>query len=198
MIPSYFVVVGFFINMAGAVSYIRHTLQGKTKPNRVTWFLWALAPLVAFSAQVSEGVGIQSLMTLAVGLGPLLIFLSSFVNPKSVWKLGKFDYFCGAISIVGLVLWLITSNGALAILFAILADGLAALPTIVKAWNYPETESWPIFMLAAINAAITLLTIENFTLENSAFAAYILALCVLMVGLIRFRIGTRIKSRLAA
>ena len=100
--------------------------------------MWALAPMVAFAAQLSEGVGLQSLVTFAAGFTPLMVLIASFMNRKSVWVITKFDIYCGVLSLSGLLLWFVTREGSIAILFAIIADGLAAAPTIVKSWKHPE------------------------------------------------------------
>jgi hypothetical protein len=197
MINQNFIFVGFTLNLIGSLSYVIATLKGKTRPNRVTWFMWALAPLIAFVAQLSEDVGIQSLLTFAVGFGPLMVFTASFVNRKSVWRLTAFDMVCGALSLLGLLGWLITRHGNTAILFSILADGLAAVPTLRKSWTEPQSESSIVFGLAAINAIITLLTIDHFTFANSAFATYILAMCVVLFTLIRFNLGPRLAESLS-
>src|SRR5690348_16544499 len=39
------VYVGSAIGALGTAVYLRDTLRGTTKPNRVTWLLWAVAPL---------------------------------------------------------------------------------------------------------------------------------------------------------
>ncbi len=182
-----FVILGASIGFIGGISYLVDTIKGKTKPNRVTWFLWALAPLIAFAAEIKEGVGIQSLMTFFVGFSPLLIFLGSFVNNKSTWRLGKFDFICGGLSLIGLLLWYVTKNGNFAIFLSILADGTAAVPTIVKSYRFPETENYHVYLAYTIAAAITLLTIETWDFANFGFPVYILILCAILVFLIRFR-----------
>lgn len=194
MINEKFVILGAVLNLVGTLGYVKDTLRGKTKPNRVSWLLWALAPLIAFAAMIDEGVGLQSLMTFMVGFGPLMVFVASFVNKKSVWQLSRLDYSCGALSLLGLVLWLLTKEANLAIIFAIMADGLAAVPTIVKSYKDPQTESSLVFGLGAISAAITLLTIDNWNFATYGFAAYILAITVLLYILIRFEIGIKFKK----
>lgn len=188
-----FVILGVLIGFVGGLSYLISTIKGKTKPNRVTWFFWALAPLVAFAAEVKEGVGIQSLMTFGVGFSPLLIFLASFVNKESVWELKRFDFVCGALSIIGLFLWYMTKNGNFAIFFSILADGTAAVPTLVKSYRFPETENYHVYLTAVISAVITLLTIEIWDFANFGFPIYILILCATFVFLIKFRAGKFIQ-----
>jgi hypothetical protein len=69
------VFLGIVINAFGTLGYIIGTLQGRIKPNKVSFFIWSIAPIIAFFAQVSTGVGVQSWMTLSVGVFPLLIFL---------------------------------------------------------------------------------------------------------------------------
>ncbi|PWT74420.1 MAG: hypothetical protein C5B60_06680, partial [Chloroflexi bacterium] len=160
MINQNFVIVGAIISTVGGLSYLIDTLKGNVKPNKVSYLVWSIAPLIAFFAEMKQGVGLQSLMTLTVVFLPFAVFVASFVNKNAKWKLTYFDVTCGALSLVGLVLWYITKSGNIAIFLSILADFLAAVPTIVKAFNYPETESaWPYFT-ATISAALTLLTIQ--------------------------------------
>src|SRR5437588_9334120 len=123
MINQNFVIVGAMIAAAGSLSYLSDTIKGKVKPNRVSFLLWSLAPLIAFFAEIKQGVGIQSLLTFVLGFLPLTIFIASFINKKAEWKLHCFDLTCGALSIISLLLWYITRTGNIVIVFSILADG---------------------------------------------------------------------------
>ncbi len=187
MIDEKFLILGAFLNLAGTSNYIWDTIRGQTRPNRVSWFMWSLAPLVAFAAELDKHVGLLALTTFMAGFCPLLILISSFVNKKSVWKLTTFDFICGLLSLLGLSLWAITKEGNVAIIFAILADALAALPTLTKSYSDPESESWFAFFTAAISAAIALLTINNWTFANYAFPLYLLLICSTLVILIKFK-----------
>jgi len=190
VINDNFVFLGAAIFAFGSIGYFLDTLKGKVKPNRVTWFIWTLAPLIAFAAQIKEGVGIhQSLLTFMVGFIPLLIFIASFVNKKAYWKIGKLDIICGVLSLVGLLLWQIIGTGLIAIVFAIIADGLAALPTVIKSYKFPETENWVLYFANAVSAGITMLTIKVWNLATFVFPLYILLLTGLLSVLIKFKIG---------
>ena len=156
MLNPNFVILGALISFVGGLDYVINTLKGKTKPNRITWLMWTLAPMIAFAAEIQQGVGLRSLMTFMVGFNPLLVLGASFVNTKATWKLTKFDFACGALSLLGLLLWLASGRGNIAILFSIVADGLAALPTIVKSYSHPGSESWLVFLGGGISAGITL------------------------------------------
>jgi len=194
MINQNFVILGAIIAAVGGLSYLIDTLKGKVKPNRVSYLLWSIAPLIAFFAEMKQGVGLPALMTFIVGFLPFTVFIGSFVNKKAKWKLTHFDLTCGALSLVGLVLWYMTKSGNIAILFSLLADGLAALPTVVKSFNYPETESaWPYFT-ATISAALTLLTIQVWNFATYAFPVYILLVTLLISSLVQFKLGKLLRS----
>jgi len=195
MINENFVIVGCLIAFFGSISYLIDTIRGKVKPNRVSFLMWSLAPLVAFFAQIKEGVGISSLLTLTMGLTPISIFIASFFSKKSEWKLTKFDLTCGFLSLVGFVLYLITQVGVVAIIFSIFADGLASLPTIKKSFWFPETESGYPYLTSAISAAITMLTFKNWSITDSAFSIYILVVCLIIFFLVQFKLGKKISTK---
>src|SRR6185312_6897722 len=119
MLPYWFLFIGFAINLFGAGGYIVDILKGKIKPNRVTFLIWPIAPLITFAAQIQQGVGIASLFSLFVAFTPFLVLIASFVNKKAAWKLTKFDITCGVLSLVGLILWQVTKVGNVAIFFSI-------------------------------------------------------------------------------
>ncbi len=194
MINENFVYLGTVIVALGGASYLVATLKGTVQPNRVTWFLWSLAPLIVFAAQIKQGVGAQSWLTFIMGFEPLLILLATFANKKSYWKIKKLDIYFGAISIIGLILWQITGVGNIAILFSIIADAMAAMPTIIKSFNYPESESSPAYLASVIGASITLLTIKKWNFETYAFSLYILAVCLILTLLIMFKLGLAFKK----
>ena len=197
MINENFIYLGAALNLVGSTSYVIQTIKGKTKPNRVTWFLWALAPMIAFGAMLGEGVSVLGgLMTFMVGFGPLLVLIASFVNKKSVWKITTFDIVCGILSLVGVGLWFITRTATIAIVFSILADALAGLPTLVKSFKEPETESSLVFFFGAISAAITLLEAKVWDFAYVGFALYIFIICAVIFILVRFKLGSHIQKML--
>lgn len=194
MINQNFVILGALINLLGGISYIRDTVKGKIKPNKISWGLWALAPLIAFAAEVVQGVGIQALMTFMVGFVPLLVFLASFVNKKSHWKLGKFDIFCAIFSLIGLVLWFTTKIGNIAIIFSIFSDLMAGIPTLTKSFSHPETENYWEFASSFISSILTILTFKVFNFQTYAFPFYIFFFDLIAVILIKFKLGQKILS----
>jgi hypothetical protein len=186
----YLVVIGFVVNLWGVWAYTKDTLKGKTKPNRVTWFMWGVAPLIATVAAFSDGVRWAVLPTFSSGIGPLIIFGASFVNPNAYWKLGKLDYLCGLLSIFALILWALTREASVAIFFAILSDALAGIPTLFKIWKHPETET-PLAYTTSLFAILTsFFAIPVWTFSQYAFPVYLtISNTVLLIGLYKKKLG---------
>ena len=184
MIDPRFVILAALFNLVGSVSYARLTMKGVTQPNRITWLLWAVAPMIAVAGELSAGVGLTALMTFMVGFGPLIIFCSSFVNRNAYWKLDTFDWFCGGLSVAALIGWRLAGIPQLAIGLSIAADALAAVPTITKAYSHPESESGVAFLGGLISAIITLLTIQHWNFATYAFPVYLACLTSLLLALI--------------
>ena len=195
MINENFIYLGILISSIGSISYVVDTFKGRVKPNRVSFFLWALAPFIAFFSEIKQGVGIQSLLTFFVGFWSVLVLLASFANKKAEWKLTSFDLICGALSLLGLVLWMVTKVGNIAIIFSILADGLAALPTIKKSFYFPETETiWP-YLTGLIYSGITILTIKTWSFAYFGFPIYLFFVNLILTFLIQLNFKKVFKKK---
>jgi hypothetical protein len=186
---QYLVLLGAAINIWGAVVYIRDTLKGETKPNRVTWLMWGVAPLIGVTAAFVEGARWVLLPALTTGLCPLIVFAVSFVNPNAYWKLTKFDYICGALSIAALVGWAVTSEPLVAVALAILADFFAGVPTFIKAWQYPETETGFAYTTAFFAMLTSFAALQTWTFAEYGFPGYLVfANLLLMFAIYRKKI----------
>jgi hypothetical protein len=178
---EYLVFVAAFASFVAACVYIRAMFRGETKPNRVTWFMWSVAPFVATAASVSSGVGWAVVPVFMSGFSPFLIFTASFFTRKAYWKLSSFDYLCGVLSGLALILWYLTNNPNVAIVFAILSDALAAVPTFIKAWHNPRTESvWP-FVIGVFSPMTSFLAATSFDFSDLAFPIYLIAINILLL-----------------
>lgn len=180
MIPEYFAVIGAVLASMGGLYYLYETITGKSKPNRVTWLLWGLFPMITFIAQRAQGVEGLSWATFVAGFTPFLIFGASFINKKAYWKSRPSDYYLMIGATFGIILWALTDNANLAILFALIADLLAAVPTIIKAYKHPETESWIAYGISAVGFGLGVLSIPVFNFENFAFIFYLFAANLLL------------------
>ena len=194
VIDPRFVYLAAALSLVGAYGYIRDTLRGETAPNRVTWSLWGVEGVLAFCVEVQQHVGLAALMTLMLGLVPCAIVVASFHNPKGVWKLGAFDAVCGVVSVSGLVFWTFINEPTVALVSFVVADQMAALPTVRKSWLAPSTESPRLFFLGSTNCAITLLTLTKLTTAGVLFPGCILVTDLIVGLLIVSNVGPRLRG----
>ncbi len=169
------VLVSALVGLSGTFAYIRDMFRGKSKPNLITWGLWAFAPLIATGAALSASADVWSTVRIFMsGFGPFLVFLFAFVVRQGYWKLSKFDYICGILSLIALGTWLLADSPVLAILLAAIADLFATLPTLFKAWKHPETETLYTYLVGIFTASIVIPAIPVWNIENAAFQIYLL------------------------
>jgi hypothetical protein len=194
VIDPRFVYLAAALSLVGAYGYIRDTLRGDTSPNRVTWSLWGVEGVLAFFVEIQQHVGLASLMTLMLGLVPCAVVVASFRNRNAVWKLGAFDAVCGAVSVAGLVFWAFVNEPTVALVSFVVADQMAALPTVRKSWLAPSTESPRLFFLGSTNCAITVLTLTKLTTAGVLFPGCILVTDLIVGLLIVSNVGPRLRG----
>jgi len=187
---QYIVLIWATVQLIGIYFYVRETLLGKTKPNKITWLMWSVAPLIASAAAFSDGIRWAVLPVFMAGFAPLLVFIASFINPKSYWKLEIFDYICGAFSVLALILWAITKEPLIAIFFSIISDAFAATPTIIKSWKHPDTESSEAYTSGLFNSLTSFFALRTFGISELAFPIYlVLVNSSLIITIYRKRLG---------
>jgi hypothetical protein len=187
VIDPRFVLLAAAISLLGSFGYARDTVRGTTSPNRVTWLIWAVAPLIAFAGQLDEHVGLLVVSTFMFGFAPAVVFLASFANRQAYWRFDRLDLACGALAIVTVVAWQLSGDGTVAVVLSVVVDGLAALPTVIKAWRAPATESTNVFVSGAVSNAIALLTIDHWRPVSYLLPGYGLVLGVGLFVVIRVR-----------
>lgn len=184
MLPEKIVLISLLISIVPFCLYLRDTYIGKTKPNLVSWFFWALAPLIGTYLQLKAGVGWSVLPVFLAGFFPVIIFIVALVRKNSHWKITVFDILCGVFSFGALVLWIITARTDISIFFAILADALAAIPTLTKSWKFPETETAIGYLPGVLNNILGLLVIKDWNFSTASFGIYFIILNTTLILLI--------------
>src|SRR5215813_12196374 len=89
--PALAVALPVALPLAGFASCAYDGWRGINQPNRVSWFLWAPAPLITGAVQLAEHAGRGAVaLSFALGIGPLLVFAATFLpgaGRDCAWKL---------------------------------------------------------------------------------------------------------------
>ncbi|OGZ66143.1 MAG: hypothetical protein A3D34_03800, partial [Candidatus Staskawiczbacteria bacterium RIFCSPHIGHO2_02_FULL_33_16] len=181
MLPENIIFVGVAINLFCCIWYVKSIISGNTRPNLVSWFIWMLAPFIGTFLALKAGAGFSVLGIFMAGFGPLLVIIVSIFRKNAFWKIETFDLICGFFSLMALVLYIFTYNLAISILFAIISDGLAAIPTIIKSWKFPETESSSTYFGGIVNNVLSLLIIKNWIFSIYSFNIYFILVNIVII-----------------
>lgn len=178
MFPFTFLFLLIPIKLASLLIATRGTISGAIKPSRVSLILWSLPPLISFIIAFTNGAFLSALPLLLAALGPLFILLVTYLSHQTHWKAYPMDYVSGLFSFITIIIWVLTADAVLAVIFAIIADLFASLPTFIKSWNHPETESVWIYILSAIGNGIGLLTLHRWNMTTAGFSVYLIILSI--------------------
>ncbi len=163
--------------------YLYEMWQGRVKPNKVTWLIFGLAPLIGASAMLTAGFSWSVVSVIMAGVWPLIIFTASLFVSQSYWETKPFDYVCGGLSVLAIVLWQMTAIPLIAVFLTITADLLAGLPTAKKAWRFPQTESPWIFASGVYSNSVAVLVLTEFTWLSASFPIYLATFSAVLVWL---------------
>jgi len=137
------------ISLLGFVPYIIEIVQGKTRPNRATWWIWTVVGAMLCASYYASGARHTIWVPLSYVIGPLITALLALRYGEGGWN--RFDRGCLGASVFSLIVWWLARAPLVAMGANISIDLLGALPTIRKAYHEPEAESlrsWTVFLLA--------------------------------------------------
>lgn len=133
------------------VPYVRSTLKGKTKPSRTSFGIWAVVQTVSVAGYIGAGATTTALVPLVLAATAIIIFGLSL--KYGMRGHGKLDIPCLVVAGAALAVWIVTDNPTLAVYMSTFASAAAYLPTIRKAYLWPQSESklsWCMFAAAAL------------------------------------------------
>lgn len=195
MLTTFLIGGAIALRFAAGISYLLSTMRGRVTPNPVSWFFWGAIPLLAFSVQLLEGVGIQAFATLALGVIPIAIFSIAMKRRTKKLRFSFVEKTSAVLATTGIILWLSTGNPLAAIFFCILADIASGVPTIIKSWQQPDSEPPLPYLLSLVSMLMTLATIRQWDAMYIAFPLYTALSNMMFFTLITSRVGVWWQQR---
>ncbi|MBP9853060.1 MAG: hypothetical protein QG629_24 [Patescibacteria group bacterium] len=158
------------LNILGTIPYIRDILRGKTKPERMTWWIWAMLMGVILAAQISEGASWAIIWTATTVV--LMVAIGVLSIRYGYGRMERRDYIALLLAVTGVILWKITENALVAVMLVVAVDAVAAWLTAVKTWRAPQTETLVSWVASTAAAALNILSAHTFNLVIIAYAVY--------------------------
>jgi hypothetical protein len=173
--------------LASFVPYTRDIFLGKTRPERISWLIWAILGAISFCSQFAKGASHSLVLTGAQAVGDLFIFFLAIKYGIGGFLKRDIAGLCGAA--LGLILWYVTKEAAVALFVVIGIDAIGAVLTVFKSYENPGTETVSAWVLTFVGGFLACVAVGSWNPILLAFPFYIcLASLAILVAL---RLGSR-------
>lgn len=159
------------IQLYSIVPYIKGMIHGEVRPNIVSWVLWAIIQFVVIGAQIAAGISWAVLIPAALAFNTILVLALS-LRGYGYTRYGWLDAICFMLVVLAIVLWKTTNSALFALAFSIVADFLASIPTFIKVYRSPFSESASAWILLVAANVLALISISAWTWGNSSYSLY--------------------------
>jgi hypothetical protein len=160
--------------VAGSIPYLRDIHFKKVRPHLLSWLGWGFVTALGACAMLASGSTWTVAILFSNTLLCLLIVLYSVMRRVGVWSTGWYDFAFFGIGLLGLILWQVLDLPIVALICSIVADFAFGLPTIIKTYKEPESETPYVWLFAVISAVFSIAAIEKFVFTDAAFPIYLL------------------------
>ena len=176
------------VELFAYVLYVRDIRSGRARPSRASWLIWAPLGWLTLASQWQAGgeLTLVKLTGMCVGITAVAALAVRFGSGG--WS--PLDRSSFLITGFGVLAWIHTRDPVLALVFFILADIAAAMPTLCDAARHPDKDSRAAWSASLVASALNLTVIapDHWTADRAGFGiwgfnVYLLLLNLLVVGL---------------
>lgn len=172
-IKAIFGILSSIVLIIGGVPYLRDIHNKKVHPHILSWIGWSFITALGGSAMLASGSHWVVALLFANTLLCFAIAGYSIIRKVGVWSTSVYDFLFFGLGILGLILWQVTGSPIIALVLAIIADLSFGLPTIIKTYKSPESETYFAWLASTASGFLSLLAIESFNFSEVAYPAYL-------------------------
>jgi hypothetical protein len=152
------------------IPYLRDIYCGTTRPQRVSWFVFATLSIVAAVGQFADGAQAGAWLASGSALGFTLVFVASI--RRGVGGTSARDIFSLSVGLVGVVASIAIERPIVAVVAVIVAEIAAVSLTVRKARLDPGTETPATWMIDAMAGAVAILAVTEMSVTELLYPAY--------------------------
>lgn len=127
------------LNLVFVFPYTYEIVKGAVRPNRVSWFLWLLLGIVSLLAVLKAGGRQEAVFNFFFVLGEGVVFLLALFKGET--QFARVDAIALSGGLLSLGCLAVLRDPLWTLLAVIVTDLFGFIPTWVKAWRDPASES---------------------------------------------------------
>jgi hypothetical protein len=183
------IIGSLILALISPIFYSRSIFAHRAKPHKVTRLIVWLASIAGILAVLhSNNLSGKIFACIFLARATYLLILAAVYGVGgSSWL----DRICLVIGVLALVVYVVTGSGLLAVSFGVLSDLIGYVPTFVKTWRDPTSESATFFIFEGLAAFLGALAIRQWRVDI-ILPIYFVLCCVAIVVLIYRKKLTRL------
>jgi len=143
-----FALLGAALGAAQSIPYLRDTWRRWTVPHRGSWLIWSVIEVIAVESQRADGARWSLLPLLTQAVGTCAVFLLSIRFGSGGVR--RHELGLMALAGAGVVGWIVADEPIIATISVVIADFIAVLMMLPKAWRHPHSETTSTYALASL------------------------------------------------
>jgi len=172
-IKAFFGILSSIFVLVGGIPYLRDIYNKKAHPHILSWIGWAFITALGAFAMLAEGSQWVVAILFSNSFLCLAIAGYSIFKKVGIWSTTVYDYVFFGLGILGLVLWQVLDIPLIALICAIIADFSFGVPTIIKTYKDPSSETYFVWLTAAMSGLFSLFAVRNFSFTEVGYPLYL-------------------------
>ena len=190
-------ILGALVISTGQVIYVVNCLRKRITPSVLSWFGWACLMGTSLVSQIVHKGWQWSMTGIASSTaGCLVIGVVAWASGNFSFRRVDLAFLVAGLGCVGV--YMVSDDPWVTTVFAIIADALLGIPTIIKAWREPALERSVAWVLGVVSASLALLICIHHDMIYVLFPVYLFLFNGVMAVLTWGRGRVRVALLLAA
>lgn len=174
--------ISAILSIVMIIPYVWDIIHHKSQPERGSWLIWSVLGSISFFSQMAKGATDSLWLTAGQTVAVLVIFVLSL--KYGYGGLAKRDTKALIGAGIGLVLWYLTKEAAIALVIVILVDSIGTYLTLTKSYKDPESETLSIWLMSGTSAVFGMLAVGSFNFILLLYPFYLVMANYLIVAAI--------------
>jgi hypothetical protein len=158
--------------LIAAPPYVIDTIKGKTKPERITWFIFSILGVIAFVSQVAAGASWSLVFSGLDTSASILVFLLALKH--GVGGHTRLDVWALCVAGIGVVIAIVAKEPLISLLGVILADVSGFALTVKKTYENPSSETTISLLLVGTAALFGIAAADKLSLSILLYPFYLM------------------------